>query len=90
MKSVHLWIIGRVQGVGYRAWLYREAVGQGLSGWARNRSDGAVEAVLAGDPVNVDTVVAACHDGPPGAMVQSVTVNEAPPPPGGFEVRPTL
>ena len=89
MRAVHLWITGVVQGVGYRAWLRDKAAGSGLSGWACNRADGAVEAVLAGDPAKVDAVVAACHDGPPGAMVETVAVNEAPLPPAGFEVRAT-
>jgi len=90
VKAVHLWITGRVQGVGYRAWLRDVAVRSGLSGWARNRRDGAVEAVLAGDPIAVDAAVAACRDGPAGAAVLSLTVNEAPLPTDGFEVRPTL
>ncbi len=49
MKSVHLRIEGRVQGVGYRAWVEDEAVRRGLAGWVRNRNDRSVEAVFSGE-----------------------------------------
>jgi acylphosphatase len=51
-------IAGRVQGVGYRDWLVAEAMAAGLSGWVRNRADGSVEALLAGDAEAVARVVA--------------------------------
>ncbi len=44
--SLHVSITGRVQGVGYRAFVEGEAVARGLSGWVRNRRDGSVEAVF--------------------------------------------
>ena len=44
----HVIVLGRVQGVGYRAWTEREAQARGLQGWVRNRHDGTVEAVFAG------------------------------------------
>jgi acylphosphatase len=50
LRAAHVRIVGRVQGVGYRAWTVDEARRRGLSGWVRNRSDGDVEAVFSGPP----------------------------------------
>ena len=44
----HVTIRGRVQGVGYRAWVEHEARARDLEGWVRNRRDGSVEALFAG------------------------------------------
>jgi acylphosphatase len=77
MKSLHLIIAGRVQGVGYRDWLVTYATAQGVSGWVRNTGEAEVEALLCGPIAAVNTVLAACHDGPPLARVDSVTVARA-------------
>ena len=66
-------ITGRVQGVGYRAWLEHQAITCGLEGWVRNRRDGGVEALFAGPPTVVAEMVALCRHGPPAARVESVT-----------------
>ena len=63
----HVLIRGRVQRVGYRAWVEYTALEQGLEGWVRNRRDGAVEAVFAGSPETVAEMVEVCRQGPPGA-----------------------
>ena len=68
----HIVIRGRVQGVGYRAWLEGEAVAGGLAGWARNRKDGTVEAVLAGPEHAVAALIAKCQDGPGMARVTTI------------------
>jgi acylphosphatase len=68
----HVVIRGRVQGVGYRDFTEREALGRGLVGWVRNRRDGAVEAVLAGPPALVADMIAACRRGPFNARVDAV------------------
>jgi acylphosphatase len=68
-------IRGRVQGVGYRAWVEYQAISSGLEGWVRNRSDGSVEAVFAGPADIVAQVVALCRRGPSSARVEAV-INE--------------
>ncbi len=68
----HLSIQGRVQGVGYRAFVEREALQRGVEGWVRNRRDGSVEALLIGPKDRVESMVDACREGPPAARVDSV------------------
>jgi acylphosphatase len=63
---------GRVQGIGYRAWVEDEALARGLEGWVRNRRDGTVEAVFAGAPEVVADMVEACRRGPPLARVDAI------------------
>ena len=67
-----LLIRGRVQGVGYRAWVEHQATRLGLQGWVRNRRDGSVEALFAGTEEIVTNMIAACRRGPPSARVDDV------------------
>ena len=86
-----LYIHGRVQGVGYRAWTVATARALGLSGWVRNRRDGAVEALVAGEAADVAVLVARCRQGPPAARVDRIEESDTPPEAmEGFEARPTL
>lgn len=80
MAARRLRIEGYVQGVGYRDWMVREARRLGLSGWVRNRKDGSVEALLAGDEPSVLTLLTACRAGPPLARVTSIVEHFAEPP----------
>jgi acylphosphatase len=90
IRTVHVKIEGRVQGVGYRAWTYRVATGLGLAGWVRNRTDNAVEAVFHGPREAVRDMLVLCEKGPSGASVTSVEVlGEGVGVFDGFEVRPT-
>ena len=70
MRSLHVIVRGRVQGVGFRAWVEMEATARGLSGWVRNRRDGTVEAVIAGEAAAVDAMLRALREGPPAARVE--------------------
>ncbi|HEY3222202.1 MAG TPA: acylphosphatase [Pseudolabrys sp.] len=63
---------GRVQGVGYRAFVEDEAYRRELTGWVRNRRDGSVEAVFAGSRAAVESMVEACRRGPMSAVVSAV------------------
>jgi acylphosphatase len=65
-------IRGRVQGVGYRAWVEDQAMERELEGWVRNRRDGRVEALFAGPADVVADMVALCQRGPPSARVKAV------------------
>lgn len=67
-------IRGRVQGVFYRFAMVREAQRLGVRGWVRNRLDGSVEAVVAGEPGLVDRVINWARQGPERAVVASVDV----------------
>jgi len=80
MNAKRLVIIGRVQGVGYRAWMVHKAHGLGLSGWVRNRLDGSVEALVAGDIAAVEELLRLCRRGPRMAMVVSIEEEMADPP----------
>lgn len=70
--AVRVIIFGRVQGVWFRKWTAGEARARGLDGWVRNRTDGTVEALFSGPGPRVREMIAACHEGPPLAKVESV------------------
>jgi acylphosphatase len=67
---------GCVQGVGYREFTRRAALRLSVSGWVRNRSDGAVEALICGPPAAVEALVAEMRRGPRFALVESLSVIE--------------
>ena len=90
MKAHLLRIEGRVQGVGFRDWIRREAERLGLQGWVRNRRDGSVEALVAGQEAAVQALLTACRRGPPQARVERITETLAEPPDEpGFRRLPT-
>jgi acylphosphatase len=81
-------VIGRVQGVLFRAWTCQQAAELGVSGWARNCCDGSVEAHLAGEEGAVVQLIGRLHEGPPSAVVSEVEVSDAEPEPGDrFQIR---
>lgn len=71
--AIQVRIYGRVQGVWFRGWTVTEATALGLTGWVRNRADGSVEALFVGPPADVETMIAKCGDGPPGARVGEIS-----------------
>ncbi|WP_198373430.1 acylphosphatase [Roseomonas rosulenta] len=88
MRARQVVIRGRVQGVGYREWMVREATHLGVQGWVRNRADGAVEALVAGEEAAVQALLSACRRGPMLARVDDITDEFAEPPTGpGFQRR---
>ena len=65
-------VLGRVQGVGYRAFTAREALALSLRGWVKNRSDGAVVGVAVGRPADIGAFVERLRVGPTWAEVVEV------------------
>ena len=83
-------IHGRVQGVGFRAFVFREASLLGVAGWVRNRSDGTVEALVWGDEGSVDALLERLHEGPRWGRVERIDVTVESGDGGGsagFEIR---
>jgi len=79
---------GRVQGVGFRFSTEGEADRLALAGWVRNLPDGTVEVEAEGPPDDVAELVAWLHDGPVGAEVEGVDVEDATPTgEAGFDTR---
>jgi acylphosphatase len=72
-----VFVRGRVQGVGFRAWVAQTAAARDLAGWVRNRRDGSVEAVFVGPIDPVSAMIESCGQGPLAARVASVEATEA-------------
>ena len=77
-KRVHDVVSGRVQGVNFRRYTQQTAQGLGVSGWVRNRPDGAVEGCFEGEASAVDALVAWCKEGPSYARVDRLELQEEP------------
>ena len=76
-RAVRARISGKVQGVGYRVWTRGEAMRLGLVGWVRNESDGSVTAFVAGADAAVAAMIDRFWQGPRGAAVSRVEVEDA-------------
>ena len=70
----HIVITGRVQGVGFRYWLYKTAVRNNINGWVKNKISGEVEALLIGNDLKIDNLIKLCEKGPPSSKVTKVEV----------------
>ena len=75
-RAVRCLVAGRVQGVWFRATTARQAEQLSLRGWAKNLPDGRVEVVVAGDSRGLATLCGWLWEGPRGASVSGVTVEE--------------
>jgi len=73
---MHFLVKGRVQGVGFRWFVHREASELGLKGWVRNTEDGDVEVLVAGEAEDLNELREALRKGPRGSRVDSVTQHE--------------
>ncbi len=68
----HVEVTGQVQGVGFREFIRTIAQRLGIAGWVRNRDDGTVELAAAGNPSQIETLLAAVRRGPAGGNVRAV------------------
>lgn len=82
-------VSGRVQGVGFRFFVYETARIEGVSGWVANLADGRVDVLVEGDAEAVERVERKLRRGPPAARVEAVDVVDAAPLGRciGFEIR---
>lgn len=88
MKTISIQVIGRVQGVYFRAFTQKKAVKLGLDGFVQNLSDGSVYIEAQGESDALDQLIAWCHKGPLMAKVQQVNVAQiAPTDHNGFTIR---
>jgi len=85
----HIYLSGRVQGVGFRAFTRRNAKRLGVSGWVKNLADGRVEAVIYGDRDKVEDLISRMETGPSLAEVEEIEVEEQKTPPAekDFQIR---
>jgi acylphosphatase len=90
MSAKRMIVSGLVQGVGYRQWMVEKARELGVAGWVRNRIDGSIEALVAGDTAAVEELLRLCRRGPRMAEVVSIEEELADPPEVfGFRQVPT-
>ena len=76
MKRIRFVVTGRVQGVGFRWFVKAEARPLGLTGWVRNREDGAVEGEVEGRDDAIEALVPCLEEGPSSAIVTNVDISE--------------
>jgi acylphosphatase len=76
METRRVVVHGRVQGVGFRWFVVRNAEALGVGGTVRNRPDGAVEAILSSvEPADVESLIQRIRQGPPASRVERIEVD---------------
>lgn len=78
MKTYHITVKGRVQGVGFRYYTLQRAQSLGVKGWVKNRPDGSVEIMVSGQGQALNTFIDAIKEGPSFSRVESVDFIEEP------------
>ena len=72
----HVLIFGKVQGVGFRYWLYEKAIKKNIRGWVKNKITGEVESLLIGKDEDVNEVIKQCEKGPYSSNVTEVKIQD--------------
>ncbi|MFS8083337.1 MAG: acylphosphatase [Ginsengibacter sp.] len=75
MKTIHLIISGKVQGVFFRASAKKKAKDLNLTGWVKNTLAGNVEIIASGESEVLEKYIKWCHNGPDNARVENVKIN---------------
>ncbi|MFA5479001.1 MAG: acylphosphatase [Candidatus Muiribacteriota bacterium] len=74
-KAIQASIKGRVQGVGYRYFVFRNAKDLAVTGYVRNMPDRSVEVVAEGDEINIESLIEQLKIGPFSSKVEKVEVH---------------
>ena len=77
MATQQLVVSGKVQGVGFRDWVTRQARENGITGWVRNLKDGRVEILANGEDESLAILIDIIREGPPMARIDHVDANPA-------------
>ncbi|RCW51537.1 MULTISPECIES: acylphosphatase [unclassified Halanaerobium] len=72
----HIFVSGRVQGVGFRAFLRSQAAGLKIKGWAKNLRDGRVEIVIQGEKEKIKQMISFIKEGPSFADVKHIEIQD--------------
>lgn len=72
----HIFISGRVQGVGFRHFTRKNAEALGVKGWVKNLSDGRVEAIFQGSEEQIQKLIQRCKKGPVASYVQDIEMEK--------------
>jgi len=79
VRALSIDVYGRVQGVGFRFFIYKKALECNVKGFVKNMPDGSVSIEVQGDEDDINRFLVYCHQGPPMSRVTEVKVGEIPP-----------
>ena len=72
----HVIIFGKVQGVGFRNWIFHKAIKKDIHGWVKNTIQGQVEVLLIGNDEDVNELIKQCGKGPHSSNVTQVKIQD--------------
>jgi acylphosphatase len=78
LRQIHVFVSGKVQGVGFRAFTKENADEIGVKGWVKNLLDGRVESIMQGPSDAIDKLLAVVKRGPRSSRVDAVEVKDEP------------